>query len=310
MWWRAVLPRADTHVSLDKSKMNKSKETSQEVLTTILDSKHIVTTNISMYDIKVVDCGDYAQVYLYQDKQARRLKQEKSLELELKKIELNQKLDITETNSNSKETNLSNNIEKRSIIRSKLECQRLAKTNFSEWETFITLTFSNNVTDIKEANKQFRYFIDKVQRVKKDFKYLCVPEFQKRGAVHYHVLTNININDKKLIITQEDNQKFKHIKYWNCGFTSVEVIKGDAKKIIGYISKYMTKDIDNRLFNRHRYFYSRNLKTPKANFINLDNKKDKDYYEKIIQDKEIIYQNDYINPYDNYKVIFLELFKK
>ena len=187
-----------------------AKNSEQEEVLTLLDSKHIVTTNISMYDIKVIDCGDYAQVYLYTNKQTRRLKEEKSLELELKKIEINQKLNIKEI-ALKKELKLSNTIEERSIIRSKLECQRLAKSNFKDWETFITLTFADNIIDIKTANKQFRYFIDKVQRVKKNFKYLCVPEFQKRGAVHYHLLTNINIKDNKLIIEQEDNKKYKHI---------------------------------------------------------------------------------------------------
>lgn len=177
------------------------------------------------------------------------------------------------------------------------------------WETFITLTFEENITDVKEANKQFRYFIDKIRRIKKDFKYLCITEFQKRGAIHYHLLTNISIDDEKLIYTQVDNKKFRHIKYWNKGFNSVEILKGDTKKVIGYISKYMTKDIDNRLFSKHRYFYSQNLVKPKINFINLDSEKEIKFYNEKIQDKELIYQDNYINPLDNENVLFLE-FKK
>ena len=69
----------------------------------------------------------------------------------------------------------------------------------------------------------------------------------------------------------------------------------------------MTKDIDNRLFNHRRYFYSRNLKKPLESYIDLDNIKESLFLQKIIQDKELIYQNDYINPYDNGKVTFLEL---
>ena len=64
-----------------------------------------------------------------------------------------------------------------------------------------------------------------------------------------------------------------------------------------------------RLFNRHRYFYSRNLVKPIANYINLDDKIDNDFYQKIIRDKNLIYQNEYINPYDNNKVSFLEYYK-
>lgn len=123
------------------------------------------------------------------------------------------------------------------------------------------------------------------------------------------MLCNIDINDKKLIYCQEDNKRFKHVKYWIDGFTKVDVLNNDVKKVVGYISKYMTKDIDNRLFNRHRYLYSRNLRLPKASFINTDSDRDIDFYNKKIQDKLLIYENHYLNPYDNQSVIFLEYLK-
>lgn len=278
----------------------------EEKNSTILDSRLIVATK-DVYDIKLVECGDYTQVYIYSDKKMKHLSKDDNNDLELKRYQFNQKFGSSE--SSHEKLKSSEKIDIKNIIRSKLECQRLAKSNIDDWKTFITLTFEDNVTDIELANKRFKYFIDKVRRVKKDIKYLCITEFQKRGATHYHMLTNIDIDDDKLIYSQEDNQKFKHIKYWNDGFTSIEVIKGDVKKIIGYIAKYMTKDIDNRLFNRHRYFYSRNLNKPVASFINLQNIKENEFYKKRIQDKELIYQNEYLNPYDNSNVVFLE-FKK
>lgn len=276
---------------------------SQNELTSILDSKLISAT---LYDIKIVDCGSYSQVYIYENKRLRR-KTEKSTELELKKYKVENMLESTNKTTDIK---LEPIIETRNIIRSKLECQRIAKANINEWQTFITLTFEENIQDVKVANKRFKYFIDKVRRVKPDLKYLCITEFQKRGAIHYHLLTNINIKDSSLIYSQEDNPKFKHIKFWNEGFDSIEVMKGDVKKIIGYISKYMTKDIDNRLFCHRRYFYSQNLQQPKASFVDLSKELDKDFYKKIIQDKDLIYQNEYVNPYDNCKVTFLEYLKK
>lgn len=276
---------------------------SKNELTSILDSKLISAT---LYDIKIVNCGDYSQVYIYDNKKLRK-KAEKSPELELKKYKVESMLESTNKTTDLK---LEPIIETRNIIRSKLECQRIAKANINEWQTFITLTFGKNIQDVKFANKRFKYFIDKVRRVKPDLKYLCITEFQKRGAIHYHLLTNINIKDSSLIYSQEDNPKFKHIKFWNEGFDSIEVMKGDVKKIIGYISKYMTKDIDNRLFSHRRYFYSQNLQQPKASFVDLSKELDKDFYKKIIQDKDLIYQNEYINPYDNCKVTFLEYLKK
>lgn len=271
----------------------------------ILDSRLISPTlEIKNYNVKLVDCNEYIQVYFYKKKKIKK-NIVKDFDLNLKKLNI-------DTNLNNNTNNFDNElkkIEERNIIRSKLSCQRLAKANMKDWETFITLTFEENITDVQKANKQFRYFIDKIRRVKKDFKYLCITEFQKRGAIHYHLLTNININDDTLMYTQNDNKNFRHVKYWHNGFNSVEILKGDTKKIIGYISKYMTKDIDDRLFSKHRYFYSQNLIKPKSNFIDLDNEKEVKFYNEKIQDKELIYQNNYINSFDNENVLFLE-FKK
>lgn len=276
---------------------------SKNELTSILDSKLISAT---LYDVKIVNCGDYSQVYIYNNKKLRK-KTEKSPELELKKYKVESMIESIIKTTDAK---LESTIEARNIIRSKLECQRIAKANINDWQTFITLTFADNIQDVKFAHKRFKYFIDKVRKVKPDLKYLCITEFQKRGAIHYHLLTNINIKDSSLIYSQEDNPKFKHIKFWNEGFDNIEIMKGDVKKIIGYISKYMTKDIDNRLFSHRRYFYSQNLQHPKASFVDLSKELDKDFYKKIIQDKDLIYQNEYVNPYDNCKVTFLEYLKK
>lgn len=276
----------------------------------ILDSSLISATIKSLYNIKIVDMNTYLQVYIYKNKVLRSKKVDNS-DLNLKNKNISNLLGDKKKTSNDIE--LTNNIELKNIMRSKLMCQRLAKSNIEEWETFITLTFEDtekfDVTSITDCNKRLKYFIDKVKRVKKDFKYLCIPEFQKRGAVHYHLLTNVNINDNKLMYTQQDNSKFKHIKYWIDGFSSVEIIKGDPKKVVGYISKYMTKDIDNRLFSKHRYFYSKNLNVPVESYIDLEDNRSKEFYLKKIQDKALIYHNEYLNPYDSNNVTFLEFCK-
>lgn len=269
----------------------------------ILDSKLITATKKEIYDIKLVDCGSYVQVYFYEDGKVRSKGKNELDELDLKKVNIEDMFEENKKNNSKVELNT---IEPRNIIRSKLECQRLAKANMPDWETFITLTFEENITNVESANKRFKYFIDKVRRVKKDFKYLCITEFQKRGAIHYHMLCNVSINDETLIYAQENNKKFKHIKYWIDGFTSVEQLKNDPKKVIGYISKYMTKDIDNRLFSHRRYFYSTNLNKPISNYININDEKHMEFYKKIIQDASLIYQNEYKNPYDNSKVTYLE----
>lgn len=265
----------------------------------LLDSSLIVTTsNLEFYDVKLLNCGDYVQVYYLNNRKSKTKKLEK--ELDIKKLD---------TDNLKKKESLSSAetvIEEKNIIRSKLSCQRLAKTNSKDWKTFITLTFADNVENISLANKKFNMFTSKIQRVKKDFKYIAIPEFQKRGAVHYHLLTNIDINDTSLIVTQEDNSKFKHVKYWNEGFTKVDTLENDIKKIVGYISKYMTKDIDNRLYNRHRYFYSRNLKQPTTSYLDLSNPKHLEFYNKMLKNANLIFEKDYTNTFTNDTITFHE----
>lgn len=264
----------------------------------LLDSSLIVaTTGSELYNVKLVSCGNYVQVYHLSEKKVKKKKSDDKRSIKFVNTDNLRKIDNDSVN---------NNIEFKNIIRSKLECQRLAKANSSEWETFITLTFQENIQDIDMANKRLKYFVDKVRRVYKDFKYICIPEFQKRGAVHYHLLTNIKDNDQRLIYCQEDNHKFKHIKYWNEGFTKVDSLEKDIKKIIGYISKYMTKDADNRLYNRHRYLCSRNLIKPKISYLNLDNPTHLEFLKNKLNNKELQYENIYKNFYNDDLINFKE----
>jgi len=287
----------------------------------ILDSSLITPTIPKKYNIKVVDCGEYTQVYYYQNSKTIKPKNDNN-DLELIKQKINK---IIEENDVKIENNTSDlvkkKIEMKNITRSKLTCQRIAKSNANKWKTFITLTFEKNITDIKDANKKFRYYIDKIRRIKKDFCYIAIPEFQERGAVHYHLLTNLECNTelipkktiKRLYNASSKTWKeleYYDLKYWKEGFSSAELMTGDIKKIVGYISKYMTKDIDNRLFGYRRFFYSQNLIMPKDNYIDINSDKEYEFYKKRIQDKELIYQNEYINPYDSSLVTFIEFVSK
>ena len=145
------------------------------------------------------------------------------------------------------------------------------------WLSFITLTFSENITDLDYANKEFNNYTRKVRRVFPDFKYIAVPEFQKRGAVHYHILTNIPIGSEQLpkrppIKTfNEEKQKwytlhYYDIPYWTNGNSSAFDIVNDTDEnfMLGaYMGKYFYKNIDNRLFGRKKILKSQGLKKPK-----------------------------------------------
>lgn len=151
--------------------------------------------------------------------------------------------------------------------------RRLACCNFnSKYDKFFTLTFKENITDVKEANYLFMKFIQRLKYKFGKIKYLAVIEFQDRGAVHYHVLSNVPY------IPQRELQEL-----WGHGFVYINAIT-HVDNIGAYVVKYMTKDnTDERLQGLKAYLFSRNLKRPEE--IVNHNLKDFDTIEGKIYNK-------------------------
>lgn len=368
----------------------------------LLDSSLITQTKSKIYDIKVVECGEYKQIYYFNDLKIKKdenllktnrvdidinylfktkpIKEEikpinnKMKKLGIKKIDYKKiyhrnlkiiKKDkiiiVSNVNylfSTENNKNTEKQIEIKNLNRSKFNCQRIIKANEKEWKTFITLTFANfkkvrvgdkqyyyldlcknynkkilirriniyniinkkdfnnkieNYSSIKKANKTFNSWKTYIKRLKDDFKYICVPEFQKNGTIHYHLLTNINYTDFSLLSKEEVKiykprkgwQIFRTIKGWKYGFSSVKPM--EDINVVGYLLKYMTKDIDNRLFGHRRYFYSQNLITPKETYLNAQNNtQDILLYLKFINETNIVYENTYYDKLGN-EIRFVEL---
>lgn len=80
---------------------------------------------------------------------------------------------------------------KDNATRASLVFRRLVSANLggTDAPTLITCTYAEIQTDIGHGYKDFSSFI-KALRYKfgKQFRYIAVPEFQKRGAVHFHAL--------------------------------------------------------------------------------------------------------------------------
>lgn len=257
----------------------------------LLDSSLISPTQ---YDYKLIECGEYIQVYKF-----NKLKTSQKDKKEKTKIDI----DYLFKKENIIKQNEFKTISYKNIMRSKFQLQRIVKANENEFKTFLTLTFADNIKNIESANEIFDVWRTKIKSIKKDFKYVCVPEFQKRGAVHYHLLTNLEIDkiyqytrrnkqlEVKLIIPQENKISQYDVKYWSYGFSSVYPLENI--NVVGYITKYMTKDIDNRLWGKRKYFNSHNLKIPKEILINSDILIEKKYLNYI----ELLYNVKYKHSY-------------
>ncbi|MGG2973689.1 rolling circle replication-associated protein [Geobacillus stearothermophilus] len=150
------------------------------------------------------------------------------------------------------------------LSRAKREVRRLINSNVDAWDEkpkFFTLTFAENVTDIKWANNEFKKFRQRLSRhiwgCPNNLKYVAVIEFQKRGAVHYHVVA-FNMP----YVPHADLERI-----WGHGFVHIRAID-NCDNVGAYVTKYMTKDCDDeRLREQKCYFSSRGLAKPVEEII-------------------------------------------
>ena len=236
----------------------------------------------NLYDVKVKVMGDLVEVFEYSDP-IKVLKEGKSEPIKKRK-------------SYTKAEKGTGDIRTDSLNRSFSRLMDLAITNHKDFKTFITLTFKENITDLDFANYEFKKWIQRVKYNFNDFKYLGVPEFQKRGAVHYHLMTNLDLKSE-IIELQENHVNMYDVKFWEHGFTSVFDLNltDDNFSVALYMAKYFWKDIDNRLFGRRKILASRNLKNP--DIIKFDSK-EIEKIDKYIKNKQLEKQKTVINSSD------------
>lgn len=125
-----------------------------------------------------------------------------------------------------------------------------------EADTLLTLTYQENQTDLDIAWKQFKAFSRKMKKRYKHWAYVCVPERQKRGAIHFHLAVkgyyhwNTVRNFWRQSINGSGNVDFQRRK----DQTGKYVV--DARRIAGYMAKYITKQ-ETVQFNKKRYASTR-----------------------------------------------------
>ena len=129
-------------------------------------------------------------------------------------------------------------------------------------DRLLTLTFRANVQDLDEAWKCFGYF-NKLMRWRfgERWQYVAVPEFQKRGAVHFHLAVNGYYHANTV-------RRLWHRAVGgydgNVDFTSPKKIKKNSwnpKRVAGYLAKYMSK-CDVVGFNGRRYSSGGKIQLP------------------------------------------------
>jgi hypothetical protein len=203
------------------------------------------------YKVKIITSGDIIELYTYEH------------EVRTGKDAERDENNGRRGNKGGKELFQESETKNRSDVlqKARKRLRREINANINAWEEkskFITLTYADNVTNLKESNYNFNKFVKRLNyQLAMKLKYSVVVEFQKRGAIHYHLIAyNLPyIKNKDLAAL------------WGHGFIKVnEIDKVD--NVGAYVTKYMTKDNDDpRLKGEKCHFSSRGLLKPKEEVL-------------------------------------------
>lgn len=236
-----------------------------------------LNSGIHHYDGKVIYSGDIVEIYRYEKGVYKGCVNE------------NGRAGKGFTTDEQKERN-----REVSLMRARRDLRRVVNANINKRGDdvtckFVTLTFKDNVTDLDIANYEFKKFIQRLNyevycKKCSNLKYTVVIEFQKRGAVHYHVVF-YNLPYVKADVIE---------KVWNNGFIKINKID-DIDNVGAYICKYLTKNNDDeRLRGRKCYFNSRGLKKPKEIYLDYD---DLEGIKKSLPVQAVTYESEFENEY-------------
>ena len=120
-------------------------------------------------------------------------------------------------------------------------------TSFADWKSFITLT-SDKINTRDQFEHKFRYLVRILNRDlfgnnytrivgHSYFSYALGLEWQKRGAVHFHVLVDRVVHFDAIHRAWQSMAGWAYIKPVH-----------DAEGVAGYISKYVAKGADLELY--------------------------------------------------------------
>ena len=164
------------------------------------------------------------------------------------------------------------------------EISRLVDCNFDDDTKFLTLTFKENILNIRKTNRELKNFIKRLnyflyKQKKQTLKYIATWERQKRGAIHYHII----LFDFPYI-RMTDLQKV-----WGHGFVKINKVDVDSIENRGrYISKYFSKELELRDHKQKAFFTSQNLKKPLVKRLILT-----DEQMKALKHENVLYMKEY-----------------
>lgn len=146
-------------------------------------------------------------------------------------------------------------------------------------EIFVTLTYSDSMSDMEQLKKDYDYFWKQLTRQMPDLEYLYVVEMQEeRNSLHIHALIKDIIHSELHIPIEELS------RLWNKGYVWVTRINmrdtrrfvidesKDERTAIGRVRKYMTKIKTKENVPRDKNIYSKSKGIIAPDIIKITNK--------------------------------------
>jgi len=147
----------------------------------------------------------------------------------------------------------------KSIQRSRSTVKRLCHALGAD--RLLTLTYRENISDSKLAWSHFKVFVKSMHKRFPHFAYIAVQELQARGAIHFHLAIRGFYSVTAIRVLW-----LKAIKKYSDGNIDISYSKARQSKttdaIAGYISKYITHDIEAGEFNKRRYSSGGDISKP------------------------------------------------
>lgn len=176
----------------------------------------------------------------------------------------------------------------RSIQRARISFLRLVTTNLGRFgkPCFLTVTLAEaRSTEI--GYLYLRPFWAKLKKQIHGIRYIGVPEWQKRGVLHFHFLVwGIPVS-----VIKKERSTRNIQRLWHKGFCDIRNTRNCSIRLAWYLVKYLSKTLSSeRLSSRRAYICSRNVaKATIHGSNNLD-----DYLDMILPvDSDIVNKGSY-----------------
>lgn len=160
----------------------------------------------------------------------------------------------------------------RSASRSRQALYDICRCN--DFDFFVTFTYDNEKIDRyndRQVKRKFTQWINDTRKKFPNMFYVAVPEYHKKGALHFHLLVGgvtfeelkcVPARNKRGRLIFKKGKQIFNVTAWKWGYSTLSIIENkEASK--HYICKYISKQhYDDRFFNKRRYYTSYNIRRP------------------------------------------------